>query len=232
MAPEERVQRGGLAGAGAAGDDHRRPRGHAAGEEVGELARQRAAADQLGQREALAAKAADREARAGEGERRNHHVHPRAVGQAGVAERGGLVDPASEWGEDPLDRVHQLGLGPEADPGPLEAPAPLDVDRPRTVHHHLVDRRVGEQRLERPEPGGEQDHPLRQGGPLGLRKGRRLAFDERAHLLVELAALGSARARALDQAAAERDGELLEGLHTARSRWSRRFAPGAMRRRR
>ena len=68
-------------------------------------------------------------------------VHARAVRQPGVAQRGGLVHPAAQRGEDPLDRVQQLRLAGEADRGALELSAPLDVHRVRAVDHHLVHRR-------------------------------------------------------------------------------------------
>jgi hypothetical protein len=110
--------------------------------------------DELVGRQRAAAKAADREHGPVQGERRDDHIHPRAVGQARVAERLGLVDAPPERGEDALDRVAQLGLGGEGDVGRLQAPRPLDPHGPRAVDHHLLDRRVAQERLERPEPEG------------------------------------------------------------------------------
>ena len=95
------------------------------------------------------AEAADREHRPVERQRRDDDVHARAVGQPRVAQRLGLVDATPERREDALDRVAQLGLAGEAHVGALEPPGALDPHRPRPVDHHLVDRGVAQQRLER-----------------------------------------------------------------------------------
>ena len=69
---------------------------------------QRPSAPRAPRREPAPPEAADREHRAVEGERRDDDVDARAVGQASVHERLGLVDAATERREDPLDRVAQL----------------------------------------------------------------------------------------------------------------------------
>ena len=53
-------------------------------------------------------------------------------------------------------------VGAERDRGRLDLPAALHVHRAGAVHHHLVHRRVRQQRLERAEPAGQQQHPLAQ----------------------------------------------------------------------
>jgi hypothetical protein len=110
--------------------------------------------------------------------------------------------------------VHQLGSVLEPHLRPLEPAAPLDPDRVRPVHHHLVDGRVGEQWLERPEPRRQQQHPLAQLPPLRLRQRRRLALDQRPHVLRQRPRRDAAAlARAGDQPLAQRRGELLEAVH-------------------
>ena len=117
----------------------------------------------------------------------DHDVHPRAVRQARVAERLGLVDAAPERREDALDRVPQLVLAGEAHAGRLDPAAPLDPDRPGSVDHDLVDSGIGEQRLERAEArralGDAGDEP--RAGVLVEQPG--LAIDERADALLQLA---------------------------------------------
>ena len=109
-------------------------------------------------------------------QRRQHDVHARPVGQAGVAERLGLVDAAPERREDPLDGVAELRLARE--PGPAAAPAA----RARSTHTgptpltmHLVDLRVAQQRLERPEAERALGDPVGQRGPRALVEHRGLA---------------------------------------------------------
>jgi hypothetical protein len=60
---------------------------------------------------ALSVPAATRSQRgAVERERWDDDVHARAVGQSGIDERLGLVDPAADRRQDPLDRLAQLGV--------------------------------------------------------------------------------------------------------------------------
>src|SRR5262249_57102864 len=82
---------------------------------------------------------------------RYHDVDACAALQQGVHHRTELVHTASEWGQDPLDRISESLLGVEADLCALDAAPALDVDAIVPVHHHLLDRRVGEQLLERAE---------------------------------------------------------------------------------
>ena len=121
-------------------------------EELGERRGQRPVGHELLGREAAAAEAADGQHRAVERERRDHHVDARAVGQAGVDERLGLVDAPAERREDALDRVPELAVAGEADVGGLEPPVPLDPGGRGAGDEDLVDLGIGEQRLERAEP--------------------------------------------------------------------------------
>ena len=87
--------------------------------------------DQLAAARALGAEAADRDHRAVDRERRDDDVDPRAVGEPRVDHRAELVDAAAERRQDALDRVAQLLLAGEGDPGRLDPPAALDVDAAR-----------------------------------------------------------------------------------------------------
>jgi hypothetical protein len=80
------------------------------------------------------------------------HVQLPLVRQPGVAQRLGLVDAPAQRREDPLDRIAQLGRRRETHVGALQAPATLDPHRRHPVDHHLIDVRVAQQRLERPQP--------------------------------------------------------------------------------
>jgi hypothetical protein len=109
--------------------------------------------------------------------------------------------------------VHQVRVRSEAGVRPLDLPVALHVDGAVAVHHHLVDRRVGEQRLEWPEAGGQEQDALAEHRPLGFRQRRCLTVDQRPHPLTHVRAGVLALPGALDEALAERTGELLDRLH-------------------
>ena len=170
--------------------------------------------EQVRGREPARAEAADREQRAVERERRQHDVHARAVGQAGVAQRLGLVGAAPERREDALDRVAQLGLAGEAHVGLREPAAALDPDRRGPADEQLVDAGIAQQRLERAEPDRALGHA---GGERGARRGvehARLALDERADPRARVVA-GAGLARAVDEPVAQRAGEGVEAVGRA-----------------
>ena len=222
----QRVQRRGLAGARAAAHEDRGPRRHAHRQQLGDRGGHRPARHEVAQRETLAAEAPDRQARARQRQRRDDHVDPRPVGQPRVAERRRFVHPPPQRRQHALDRVHQLRLACELHPRPLEPAAALHVHRPRAVHHHLVHRRVREQRLEGAQPRGEQHHPFAQRLPLGLGQGRRLALDQRADLLVEPGFARLPGACPFHQPRAQRSGELVQCLHALKRRQPGGLAPG------
>ena len=207
----ERAERRRLPRPGAAADQQRAARRDRAAEELEQRPRERPVGEQVRRREPARAEAPDRQQRTVERERRQHDVHARAIGQPGVAQRLGLVGAAPERRQDPLDRVAQLGLAAEPHVGLREAPAALDPHRLGPADEQLVDRRVAQQRLQRPEP----DRPL--GHPRGERLARRgveharLALDERADPRGGVVA-GARLAGAVDQPVAQRPGEAVEGI--------------------
>ena len=75
---------------------------------------------------------------------------------AGATPAGGGKHLVTDFEYDDLDRLTQV-LGPEHDVRRLVHPAPGDEDPTRLVDPELLDRRVVEERLERPEPGDPGD---------------------------------------------------------------------------
>ncbi len=129
---------------------------------------------------------ADRDARAVDGERRHHHVHPRPVGEAGVGDRRRAVGPQPEGPDDALDQEVDLG-GCQVDRPAVELARALDPHRALAVHHHLGDGVVGEQRLERPEPRDPGRHGAGHGHGVGVREQRVGA----SHLVEHLRQVGA-----------------------------------------
>ena len=99
----------------------------------------------------LGRKAADREQRAVDRQRRNDRVDARAVGQARVDHRRAVVDAPADAADDAVDDPHQVLVVLERRRQPLELAAALDVDLLVGVDQDVADRRVAQQRLERPE---------------------------------------------------------------------------------
>ena len=151
-----------------------------------------------------------------ERQRREHDVHARAVGQAGVAERLGLVRAPAERREDALDHVAQVALGGEADAGLREPAAPFHPHGRGAAHEDLVHGGIAQQRLERAEPDGALGHPGGERGPRAGVEHRGLALDERADAVAGVVA-ARGLARPVDEPAAQRVGQLVEGIAGA---WS------------
>ena len=129
----ERVEQRGLAGAGAAGDDDVQPGPDAGGEQLGDRPVQGAAGEQLGQPVRLGnSRIVTTGPSSDSGGRTTLTRAPRDPGvgrQPGVDHRAGLVDPAVDRGDDPVDGLQQLVLGGEPGRDPLQPAEPLDVDR-------------------------------------------------------------------------------------------------------
>src|SRR5262249_42648808 len=95
--------------------------------------------DELFQRQLVAPELADGQRRPVERQRRHDDVHARAVRQARVADRRGIVDPATYLADDALADVEQLVIVAEADSGLLNLAADLDVHGLGAVHHDVGD---------------------------------------------------------------------------------------------
>jgi hypothetical protein len=145
----QRIEHGGLAGAGAAGNDrgdaclHRRP------EQLGHRRTQRADFHQPTEVERLLGKFADRDQGAIDADRPHRHVDARAVLQARVAKRMRFVDAAADRGHDFIDDAQQVILVLEAHRQRLKYAAALHINAFVAVDQDVADGRVLEQRLER-----------------------------------------------------------------------------------
>ena len=113
----------------------------------------------------------DGDDRSDQGERSNDGVHAGAIRKPGVHPRAQLVDAPTHRGDDPVDDPPDVLVVLKDDVDPLDLAVALDVDVAGAVDHHLGDRIVEEQRLERPEAGGLVDHFLDQAEPLVARHG-------------------------------------------------------------
>ena len=185
------VEGGGLAAAGAAGDQHVQPPVDAAREERGGLGGQGAEGDQvLGLVGVRGELPHGQVGAAADAQRGDHRVDAGAVGQPGVHVRGALVDAAPDLADHLVDHPAQVGLVHEAAVGREDVPLPLDVDDVGRVHHDLGDAAVAQERLDR----AEAEHVVGDLGdqPLALVTGQRRLLvlqgplQQLAHLGVEL----------------------------------------------
>ena len=184
----EHVERRRLAGAGAARDEDVEAGLDAGLQEVEHLRRRGAEADEVVDRERRGGELADGEHRPDQRERRDDGVDARAVGQAGVDHRAGLVDAAADRRDDAVDDAHHVVVVLERDVRQLELAAPLDVDLARPVDHDLGDGLVAQQRLERTEADDLVGDLLEHADALGAREGEALLVDRDAEDLLDLAA--------------------------------------------
>ena len=101
--------------------------------------------------QALGRKAANREQRAVDRQRRNDRVDARAVRQTRVDHRRAVVDAAADAADDAVDDAHQVLVVLERRRQPFELAVALDVDVLVGVDQDVADRRIAQQRLERSE---------------------------------------------------------------------------------
>ena len=120
-ARRERPEQRRLAARRAAADHDREPRAHAALEQIGVGLRERAELDQLRQRERAGREPAKRQQRPVRRERRQHDVQARAVGEAGVDHRLGVVEAATGASRQADAGVAQRSRVVEAQCGALQA---------------------------------------------------------------------------------------------------------------
>ena len=108
-------------------------------------------ADQVLGLQPLLREPANREQRAVHGERRDDRVDARAVGEPRVDHRRAVVHAPAHRAHDAVDDPHQVLVVLERGGHLLEHAAALHVHLLVGVHQDVVDRRVAQQRLERPE---------------------------------------------------------------------------------
>ena len=158
-------------------------------------------------------KAPDRQGRSPERERRDHDVDARAVWQPAITDRRRLIDAAPERRNHPLDQLFELRRRTEGNVGRLNPARALDPDLLVTVDHDLVDRRVGEQRLQRAVADRRRDDAVDQLDAQLHRQRRCLALDKLldlgAHVVTRRRA-ATLRARFADRPFAQPGRELVE----------------------
>ena len=163
-----------LPGAGTAADQNVQARTDAVLDEIEHRLRDGAQVDEIRPLQPLGRKAPDREQRAVHRERRDDRVDARAVRQARVDHRRAVVDAPADRRHDAVDHAHQVLVVLEAGRDPLELAGPLDVDLLERVDQDVVDGRVAQQRLERPEAEHLVDDVAKD--RLALRHAERRAF--------------------------------------------------------
>ncbi len=143
-------------------------------QKIGHIAGQRPEIDEIVHRQGVLGELADRQARPFESQRRDNGVYAGAVRQPGVDHRRAFVDAAAQRGDDLLDNVHHMGVVAEAHIGEDDFPLTLHVDLGRPVHHHLGNRLVLEQRVDRPVAQNLVHHLGDNPGPLAAGHRHRL----------------------------------------------------------
>ncbi len=147
----QHVEQRRLAGARAAADERVQPRADADFEELEHRARQRADGDEVLGAQALGRKTADREQRAVDRERRDDRVDTGTIRQARVDHRRAVVDAPADAADDAVDDAHQVLVVLEGRRQPVQLAAALHVDVLVGVDQDVADRRIPQERLERPE---------------------------------------------------------------------------------
>ena len=188
--------------------------------------------------EGVLAELADGQRRAAHRQRRDDGVHARAVGQAGVDHRRGLVDAAADAADDLVDDAQQVLVVGELRVRGRDLAAALDEDRVVVVDHHLGDGVVAQEGLQR---AVAEDVVRDLTGDLGalLPRQRRLVERERlrhrlAHALGELVVVArrveQARPDARDDVVVDPGLELAERIGGARGggRGTREVALGLL----
>ena len=189
---QQRAEPGRLAGARAARDQHGEPRVHHGAHPRRHLRGQRPGVDEVVEAESASTRHAQRQAGAGHGDRGEHRVDPRAVGQSRIHVGRGVVEASSAGGGEPLgEPAHGVVVGePHVDR--VDAVAAIDPHLVRTGDQDVGDERVAQQPAQRTRPGhlpvqplglGEQDvrseqHAVVAQRPRDVRRGRRTSVGD------------------------------------------------------
>jgi hypothetical protein len=147
---QQRPQQRGLARTGAAADEEGQATPDDLAEHPGALLADRAGGDQLVEGQGALLGNPQREQRARSGQRREHGMEAGAVAQPDVDVRGGVVEATPAGGGQTLGEAAYRLLVGEADLGPLEACATVDVDLVGTVDEHVGHAGQPQERLEGP----------------------------------------------------------------------------------
>ena len=184
----ERVQHGGLAGAGSAGDQHRDLALHARRKEAQNARREGLVLQHFVLRDDVAAEAAYAEAGTVERQRRNDGVDARAVLQARVHNRLGFIDAPAHLRDDLFDDVQQVRIVLEADGGFGELAVALDEYLVIAVDQDVADAGLFEQGFQGAETEHFVEHFLDDPGLLGGGHGDALFVQQALHHAADLGA--------------------------------------------
>lgn len=143
------VQKGRLAGAGAARNQRVDPAVADNLKHFRAFGRNRSEAHEIGNPELVFLEFTNGESGAVDRERRRDHVDAASVGQARVANRRGFIDTTADLADDSLTDVHELGIVAEADIRQLNLAADFDEHTARAVDHDVGDVVARQKRLER-----------------------------------------------------------------------------------
>ena len=133
------VQQGGLARAGAAGDDDVATAGADHAQNPCAFGGDRGVRDQIAHGQLVFFELPDGQGRPVQRERRRDDVDAAAIGQAGVADGRAFIHPSADLTDDALTDVHQLGVVAEADIGQLHLAADFDEDATGAIDHDVGD---------------------------------------------------------------------------------------------
>ena len=147
----KRIEQGGFAGAGAAGNDDVETAARRNLQHMREFRRHASRFGEPGEIERRLRKSADRQACASEAQRRNDDVDTAAVRKPRVQERARFVDASSDGGSDALRDVQNVGVMAELELGQLKLALPLHIDHVRPVHEDIGHGWIVQQRLDRAE---------------------------------------------------------------------------------
>ena len=81
-------------------------------------------------------------------ERRNDHVHARAVRQAGIDHWRGLIHVPADSRDNFVDDVHQMSIIFEADVSFFQNPSPFYIDLLMPIHQDVVNTWVLQKRFQ------------------------------------------------------------------------------------
>src|ERR1022692_1983896 len=177
----QRVEHGGLAGAGSAGDQHGNLALHARRKEAQDARREGLVGHHFVLRDDVAAEAADTEAGAIERQGRNDGVHPRAVLEARVHNGLGLIDAPAHLRDDLFDDVEQVGIVLEADGGFGELAVAFDEHLVVAVNQDIADAGLFEEGFQGAETEDFVEHFLDDLGLLGGGHGDALFVEQAFH---------------------------------------------------
>ena len=154
----QRIEQGGLAAAGAAGNQNVHAGAHAGGQEIHHFQGNGFLGHQVCGQDRMHAKAPNRNQGAIQGQRRNNRIDAAAVGQSAIDHGAGLIDAPPGLADDPLNNVQQVPRISKRYGSPLQLPRPFHIDRVVTVYEDVGNGRIFHQGLERAQAKGFVQH--------------------------------------------------------------------------